>query len=281
MGRMTLLVFALIMSCMATAAEAARPRVLLMSEADDAGDVPARVLETIADALKVAGFDTFDARNTTTSNDSDPLVIARTAQRQPMDALVLVAVYTETRKLSYTTNIHVRVTGRIVDVKTGARIGGFEVNSPQGWRAPVNCEGSCLLETIGKNAKLLAVDVGAELAHKLKASLPAASPTLAQTSPESTPGYMLIFSGFSNDDLTGAEEYLVAFKGYKSFRKIAGGAGESRYAYEFGRDSGSLTQDLHMMLDRLGAAGRITFVRDAKTFSIVKTPAQTASDNRP
>jgi hypothetical protein len=284
-----------LMTCGTTCAQAAeKPNILVMGEdADELGAdthivavardtrVFDRVLEAITEELTQAGYNAYDERAVVpdafkqTRAPADLIKAARAVRRPPIDAVVLFSTYVGARKLAYTTDVSVRITARLLDVRTGEKLGGAEVTSPKGWRAPVNCERECLVEAIGKNAKTLAGDLGATMARKLGTVTfpPSAPPSGANKLPS---GYTLVFAGFTPDDITGVEEYLVAFKGYKLHRPVTASSRGTQYWYEIDSDSTRLNRNLRMMLDRLGAEGRITFSADDNTFTVEHTVSEKA-----
>ena len=101
----------------------------------------------------------------------------------------------------------------------------------------------------------------------------ARNPAAAKAPLRTTNAYTLIFTGFTADDIAGAEEYLTAFKGYKLHHPTASSSHAVQFAYEIDADSGQLTRNLHMMLDRLGADGRLTFSTADKTYTVARTAA--------
>lgn len=86
----------------------------------------AQVMQAIGDELERAFKQNHSGRT-----EAELLDIARTVQRPPMDAAVTFTVYAGAKKLAYTTDVYARITGRIVNVRTGQKIGGFEVTSPR------------------------------------------------------------------------------------------------------------------------------------------------------
>ena len=244
-----------------------------------------QVLEAISDSLAQDGFDVYDERAVTLDNfkqnrvgrtEVELLDIARSVQRPPIDAVAIFTVYAGARKLAYTTDVYTRITGRVVNVRTGQKIGSFEVTSPRGQKAPAGCERDCLLEVIGRNAKALGGDLGTVLSQQITTA-EAANRTTAKGTPSVLPGaYTMVFAGFSNDEISDIEEYLVAFKGYKLHRPVTTSPRSIQYWYEIDSDSARLSRNLRMMLDRVGAEGRITFSSTDNTFTIEKGVAAKA-----
>ena len=245
-----------------------------------------RVIDAITEQLQMAGFDTYDERtvpalSANARSEAVLVGIARAHDRPPMDAVVIFSVYTGARRLAYTTEVYVRIAGRVLNAGTGQRLGAFEVTSPKGWRAPINCERDCLVEAVGKSAKTLAVDLSGMMAEKVAlAGTARSAPKIAAPAPKAArapDAFRLLFAGFTADEIGAAEEYLVAFKGYKSHRAVAADIRRTEYAYEYSDGGSALMRDLRMMLDRIGAQGRVNYSRGEQVFSI----ARTGIDNEP
>jgi hypothetical protein len=244
----------------------------------------AQVMQAIGTELERAGFDVFDERIVTIDNfkqtrvgrsEAELLDIARTVQRPPIDAVVIFTIYAGAKKLAYTTEVYARITGRIVNVRTGQKIGGFEVNSPRGWRASLSCERDCLLEALSRHTKTMGTDLGGVLSQQLAALAFDKKPAGKNSAPRDglPTAYTLVFGGFTPDDMSGVEEYLVAFNGYKLHRPITTAPRGVEYWYEIDSDSARLNRNLRMMLDRVGVEGRISFSSIDNTFTIEKANA--------
>lgn len=82
--------------------------------------------------------------------------------------------------------------------------------------------------------------------------------------------YMLAFGGLTPDDISGIEEYFVAFNGYKLHRPVTPARRSVAQRYETDSDSTRLNWNLLMMLDRRGAEGRVSFSSVDNTFTIEK-----------
>jgi hypothetical protein len=241
-----------------------------------------QVLEGLAQQLGQGGANVYDERAFTLDafkqnrggrSEAELLDIARAVQHPPIDAVVIFTVYAGARRLTYTTEVYARIAARIVDPRTGRRLGSFEVTSPKGWRAPVGCERDCLVEVIGKSAGMLAGDLGDLLTRQLTLTVKDERKK-AQNIPARDGmhgGYTLVFSGFASDEISGIEDYLVAFNGYRQHRPIRSSDRNVAYRYEVEADSTRLSHNLRMMLARLGAAGNISYAVSDNTFTINKT----------
>lgn len=290
----------LLMGACPSSYAAGRANILVMGEDADEGSAPSdtvvvardtrvfkQVLEAISDALAQDGFDVYDERAVTLDNfkqnrtgrsEAELLDIARSVQSPPIDAVAIFTVYAGARKLAYTTDVYARIAGRVVNTRTGQKIGAFEVASPRGWKAPTGCERDCLLEEIGRNARAMGGDLGTMLSQQVTAA-EGATRAMAKAGPPKalSGGYTMTFAGFSHDELNDIEEYLVAFKGYKAYRPLATTPRSVRYWYEIDSDSARLNRNIRLMLDRVGTEGNITFSGADNTFTVEKAvPKQAA-----
>lgn len=158
------------------------PNLMIMGEDGDMDAIPRdsrvfrRVLNEISETLNGDGFDVYDetaitlddfAQGRSRRSDAELIDIARASKRPPIDIVVLFDIYASAERLDYTTKVRTRLSGRLLDVHSGRRLGNFEISNPRNFRAPVNCNRECILETVGDNARLLARDVSDVLVQKL------------------------------------------------------------------------------------------------------------------
>jgi hypothetical protein len=271
------------MSAPASAGE--QPNILIMGEDADTDAVARknrvfkRVLNALANELNDEGFNVYDEAATTLDDfaqdrvrrtDAEVIDIARSVKRPPIDVAVLFTIYASGKKLSYTTKIRTRITGRLLNVKSGKRLGNFEVELPQPDNAPVKCNRECILETVGKNARVLGMDLGAVLAKKLDGISPASSASSATGDDKAgmSSAYTIVFSGFTPDEITSVEEYIVAFKGYEHHRPVSQSLRTNEYWYETSSKAARLSRNLRLMLDHVGVEGRVAF--SGNTFQVDK-----------
>ena len=259
--------------------------VLIMGEDTDKDTVPrgSRVFKRVQDALSNEmnneGFDVYDetavtldvaAQGRVRRTDAEIIDVARSVNRPPIDVAVIYSIYAKIQKRGYTTKIRTRITGRLLNVKSGKRLGNFEVELPQSDNAPVQCNRECILETVGKNARILGMDLGAVLAKKLDGISPASGST--STSGDDKAGmssaYTIVFSGFTPDEITSIEEYIVAFKGYEHHRLVSQLLWTNEYWYETSSKAARLSRNLRLMLDQVGVEGRVAF--SGNTFQLDK-----------
>ncbi len=247
-----------------------------------------QVLETLSQEIAREGFAVYDERAVTldafkqdrkSRGEAELLDIARTVKSPAVDAVLIFTVSAGVRELAYTTNVSAHLAARLIDTRTGRKIASAEVSSPPNWKAPAGCVGTCLISHIGDNARDMASELGAELAQKLTASMPAKEtfvaalqpvPRVSQPHVSPAPGYKLVFDGFSSDDIAGVEEYLVAFKGYKGHRAEEASPERVAYRYETAGGQAGLQRALRMMVERLGNEAEISYTESDATFVIAK-----------
>ena len=251
-----------------------KPNLLIMGEDADQDSVPRnsrvfrRVLDALTNEIHNEGFDVFDetaislddyAQGRVRRTDAEIIDIAKSVKRPPIDIAVIFTIYASARDFNYTTKIKTRVTGRILAVKSGQRLGNFEIESPREWTAAANCPRECLLETVGKYSKIIARDVGSVLAEKLVDIYYGDRDDDGYSKANLANGFSLVFEGFSEDDMLDMEEYIVVFKGYERHRAVYAGRMHHEYWYESSSTATRLNRNLRKMLKHIGISGRVQF----------------------
>jgi len=251
-----------------------KPNLLIMGDDADQDSVPRnsrvfrRVLDALTNEIHNEGFDVFDetaislddyAQGRVRRTDAEIIDIAKSVKRPPIDIAIIFTIYASARDFNYTTKIKTRVTGRILAVKSGQRLGNFEVESPREWTAAANCPRECLLETVGKYSKIIARDVGSVLAEKLVDIYDGDRDDDGVSKANLANGFSLVFEGFSEDDMLDMEEYIVVFRGYERHRTVYSGRMHHEYWYESSSTATRLNRNLRKMLDHIGISGRVRF----------------------
>jgi hypothetical protein len=130
-----------------------------------------------------------------------------------------------------------------------------------------------MLETVGKNAKILAQDVGAILAEKLDDLLSAQnSGSEDKKSNGVASQYFLVFERFTPDDMMDIEEYLLVFSGYKNHRPVYTSRRRQEIWYESHIGSAKLDRNLNKMLVHIDLKGRVSF--SGNEYTITKITKQ-------
>ncbi len=262
---------------------AEKPNIMIMGDDADRDTVPRnspvfrRVLDALSNQLNEEGFDVYDetavtldafAQGRTRRTDAEIIDIARLAKRPPIDVAVIFQIYASADQLTYTTKVKTRISGRLLAVKNGQRLGNFEVDSPREWVAPATCPRECILEVVGTKSRILANDLGAVLTEKL-ARLVARGDNVADFERGGIPrAYSMVFDGFNETDINDIEEYLVVFSGYKRHRPTYSSPRRHEIWYESDISSGRLNRNLKKMLEHLDLRGTVTF--SESTFSVKK-----------
>lgn len=259
-----------------------QPNLLIMGEDVDRDTVPRnsrvfkRVLNALANQLHDEGFNVFDETAVSMDDfvpgrfrrtDNEIIDVARSINRPPVDVAVIFSIYASSQQMDYTTRIRARIEGRMLNVRSGQRLGNFEVEIPRAINAPHDCNRECLLETVGKQARTLSQDLGAVLTEKLAHMADGGSNIAYNRRSGYIPtAYTLRFNGFDARDIDGIEEYIVAFSGYRHHRPIRTNMRHAEYWYETDIESARLNRNLRRMLDHLGVRGRVVFA--GNTFTV-------------
>jgi hypothetical protein len=159
-----------------------QPNVIIMGEDADKDTVPRnsrvykRVLDALVNEMNDEGFNVYDetavtlddfAQGRVRRTDAEIIDIARSVKRPPIDVAVIYSIYAHGQERGYTNKLHVRIAGRLLNVRSGRRLGNFEVDMPEPANVAPNCGRNCLLEAVGRAAAALARDLGALVVRKL------------------------------------------------------------------------------------------------------------------
>ncbi|RLU01945.1 MAG: hypothetical protein D9N11_11270 [Ketobacter sp.] len=270
------------------------PNLLVMGEDADKDTVPRnsrvfkRVLDQLNEEMHNAGFNMYDetavtlgdfAQGRNRRTDAEIIDVARSVRRPPIDVAVIFQIYASAKPLDHTTKVKVRISGRMLNVKTGQRLGNFEVDTPQEWNAEPECNRECILEVVGNYSKTIAADLGAVLSEKLAWMVEGSGDETAGGGDSQLPmAYNLIFDGFTSEDMLSIEEYLVIFSGYKAHRPVYSSARRSEIWYESTIKSAKLNRNLQRMLTELDLKGMVQFAGNTYT---VKKIARRNENKKP
>jgi len=261
------------------------PNILVMGQDDDTDTVPRnnrvfdRVVGSLSNQMHDNSFDVYDEtaisldnfeQGRTRRTDAELIDIARSVKLPPIDIAVIFSIYTSTIKESYTTKVKARIEGRLLNVQTGKRLGNFEVDSGKYWNAPANCDQECILEVVGDKSYVLANDLGAVLAEKL-AWMVDGNSNQDQDRPATNgmvTDYNLIIDGFSAEDFSEIEEYLVVFSGYQSHRLIEASYTRTEIWYKSAIGTAKFNRNLLKVLGELNLRATINF--EGNSFTLRK-----------
>jgi hypothetical protein len=272
-------VFALfLLSAGDTAADQRNLLILPESPAPDAvardNQLFTRVIGAISKELQNQGFRVFDetavnlgnlAHGRVRRNDAELIDIAGSVPQPPINILVLVSIFVDVSRLAYTTRINIRMTGRLLSVASGQRLGNFEVSEPN-VQAPLECDRNCLLNFAGNASRGLSHNLGAALGARLAARSKSSD---GKNATNLGNGFTLSFQGFDEKEMEMIEDFLVAFDGYQSHGAISTTARTNELWYQSSSSSTHLSRNLGRMLDHISAKGQVTF--SGSTFRVRKT----------
>ncbi len=259
------------------------PNILILGEDADRDSVPRnsrvfrRVLDALSNQLNEQGFNVYDetavtlddfAQGRARRTDAEIIDIARLVKRPPIDVAVIFQIYASANQLAYTTKIKTRITGRLLNARTGQRFDSFEVESPAEWTGPRDCPRECLLEVVGGKARILANHLGAVLTEKLAYLAERGDTAVGRDGSGLRNAYNLVFDGFNERDINDIEEYLVVFSGYRTHRPSYSAPRRMEIWYESSIRSGRLNRNLKKMLDHLDLRGTVVF--SGNTFTVKK-----------
>ncbi|MFP6732513.1 MAG: hypothetical protein VB959_01575 [Rhodospirillales bacterium] len=259
------LVSAYAMSGAAQGAE--RPNVLIMGEDIDRDSIRRgsqafnRTLNAIATEMQKAGYKVYDETAITLEEfkqgrifrRNDELIdIAKSVREAPIDVVVIFSIFPEIDRRRHTTRLFASVTGRMVDVNNGRRLGNFTEKTRQQRNVAPDCSRECLVRYFSAISEEFGQEVGRVLSFKLAAAAGLAG------------AYKMEFVDFSAKDITEIEEFLTAFSGYQRHRVMQGSSdGRRVYWYETSSDKARLNRNLRLMLDHIGIHGRLKFEQNS------------------
>ena len=250
-----------------------KANIIILGEDASRGSMPREsrvfkgVLSTISAHLSEGGFKVFDEMAVASTlysgkksrrTDADIIEIARSIRRPPIDVGVIFSIYSYQRDLSFVTRLNTSVEGRLVNIRTGQRLGNFEMQMPEAERISDGCDSDCLMEYTGRQAKDLAQDLGVVLTMKLN--------RIFNNKPELESGvpkaFTLTFRNFRPGEITEIEEYISAFNGYRKHRILRSLMRMSEYLYETESGSTRLNRNFRLMLDHLQVKGTVNYSGD-------------------
>ncbi len=285
------------------------PNIMIAGEDADKDTIPRgnrnfnRIERAIAEQLVARGFKVFD--ETAITRDILPqggvrrqlpelLETAKLAQA-PIDVIVVFQIYASVRPILAvrdTFKPFIRVDGRMIRVRGGQDLGGYEFGSDIEFPPiPGVCVNGdppreCLLESFGNEARLIGSSVGNALATKLAGYLRAdIDPGLPPPPPGLVPGgpgpivavpgpvplearpicdgmdgtpYVLRIRDFDGPELNRLEEAFTGFACYEHHRIVRSQPGMTDYWYETRADQARLTRNLRFVLEYMNLPGTVS-----------------------
>jgi hypothetical protein len=139
------------------------------------------MLAALTNEMRKRGFTVYDESSVGIEagarvhrTDAELISIAQRVPQPPVDAVVAVKIFANAQRSSKSDIImlHLRITGRAIQVQTGKPLDNLEVASEPSPMPPA-CGRDCLLDLTGNEAQLAAPKVADALARQLDEQLPA------------------------------------------------------------------------------------------------------------
>src|SRR5215470_7071606 len=252
------------------------PNIIIAGEDADKDTIPRgnrnfnRIQRAIAEQLLARGFKVFDETAVTPHlpqgrkrRQLPELLQSAKWAKAPIDIIVVFQIYASVRPMPHVHDTYqpfVRVDGRLLKVRGGQDLGGFEFGSDiEFGPIPGSCvngkpPGECVIEAVGDQARLIGSAVGNALATKLAVYLRpdkfpgVALPTVSSEAPivgksevhnegkfcdgmDGTP-YVLRIRDFDGTELNRLEEAFTSFACYQHHRVMVSQPGMTDYWYE-------------------------------------------------
>jgi hypothetical protein len=287
-----------------------RINLVVVSEDADPDTVPRnnrifnRVQTQLSEYMNTRGFQVYDetamALGMTPTGrvrrrDAELIEVARAVSAStPIDAMVIYQIYASVRR-SPAANIRypsVRLTARILNVRTGQLVGSYEKDDFQFPPLPFPCERECLLETIGGHAKMLATDLGSGLSTKIEAFArpagvsggvavakdapvgvaPAPQGGASQDGCVNLPTDIEIqLRDFTPADMNRVESQFVSWGCYQQHRTVSMTDSMANFFYRTSADTARITRNFRLMMEVLGINAQVTFAGNRVTVTKLLT----------
>ena len=172
-----------------------QPNILIMGEDADTDTVARNsrifneVLRAMEREMQAMGFRVFDetavTRDITSQgrvrrNDAEIITIAERVQRAPINVATVFQIYANAEQNPHADimDLRVRVTGRLLNVRTGEALANYQVRYHPGDLPPLppSCNRDCVLENVGEHAGRIGGNVARALAVHLDFLSPTAPP---------------------------------------------------------------------------------------------------------
>lgn len=230
------------------------------------------VLAELSQQAKAAGFTVYDETALTAENftqgrvrrtDAELLDIARRIKRPPLDQVLLFTVAAGSEELDLVTRIDLRLSGRLLAVRTGEVAGTFDITPSEVLRVSSSCEGTCLTQA--------AIPKARELANRAATAL---TPTFAAVlTPGAREGRVLVFDGFSAEEMLRWRSLIRGFPGFRSERPMESGGETHRVWYESAIRSADLQHSLTEAALGFGTHARVAIDKNEFRVQVIKPGA--------
>ena len=152
-------------------------------------------------------------------SEAELLEFARSVNQPPIDVAVIYSIHANGQSKAYTKSYDLRISGKLLAVQSGKRLGEFGVQGPRFSVAP-NCRNACLREAFSEHAATLGRDLAAVLAEKLAGYSGKGQGYTQNHGPAGsyTQHYQIVFQDFTPQQIQILESHLDALPGYVGHR---------------------------------------------------------------
>lgn len=255
------------------AAAAGGPNLLIMGEDADPDSIPRknrafkRIMAALSNEFGDNGYKVYDETLITLENfkqgrirrtDAEIIDIAKSIENKRIDIIVIFTVYPRFKKLSYVNKSTPRIEARLLNVRSGRKLGNFEIIAATR-NLSSSCDRICVVEDVGSQAKEIAQDVGAVLVERLKRytrSSTISNSTFSQkSSGKMTSEYTVIINGFKRHTVREMEDMLFSLPSYIGHETLRSSSKTAKYTYETKAKTGPLIRALERILETLDLKG--------------------------
>ncbi|XPV75560.1 MAG: hypothetical protein ACNI27_13070 [Desulfovibrio sp.] len=252
------------------------PRLMVVGEDSDRDSVKrgnrvfVQVQNAMVNSLLEEGFDvrdetalTLDSHEQGKSRRTDGELI-QIARDVGVDTLMIFTLYPKAQRDGSVYKVSGRVTGRLLSVNDGSRMGNFEITPmnvtevPKPKGSPYNA----ILEALGRQSSVLAREVADVLTRKLARAYDGAD---GSGSGGKLAEWTLEFDGFSPSQMLAIEDYLVQFSGYDSYRLCSSCLNTNKHHtfwYRSSIDSTKMRRNMYKLMDKLKHEAVVQFGRN-------------------
>ncbi|WP_319778786.1 hypothetical protein [Maridesulfovibrio sp.] len=216
-----------------------------------------QVLDSISNALLDEGF---DVKDESALSQSSTQVKSRRSQSQLLqvarnlgiDIAVIFSVYPNMKKTESSMRIHPRVSGRLISVFDGSRLGNFDIKSQLSVPVEKPYSRNDQQEAMTEIAGRLGREVGKVLTDRIAQYVDAEGGMIRE--------WELNIEGFNNYEIMDMEDMFQTFDGYDSHRikpNAYNKNGHSTFLYRSSADSAKLKSNIVNMLAQMNVKGDI------------------------
>ena len=248
-----------------TALAANNMNLLIMGDDSNKQSVPRNhpmynaVLNAFSEALQNKGFSVFDEtavtldthrQGRTRRRDAELIDIARSVRNPPIDAIVMFTIFPRVVKTQTTIKYTTRIDARVLDVRSGKRLGNYAYK-PQDLRTiRPNAPRSVLIDKVMELSEMAAEDVADALSGILRRQVRRETGNVMSD-------YKIVLRGFGSRAASDFERYLQQYECYKNIRVARATGNYHEYSYRTCLQEADLRRHIVETLDMMTIRARV------------------------